>query len=99
MRHERSFAEATPGNHDYWFNGVPSLAANSWLLGYDQFANGHAQFFAQVTWLLNEVSEWNAKKQEMAPQDFRRNGLDLGCGMIWYGYMMSHNISCYIDVA
>jgi len=38
---------ATPGNHDYWFNGVPSLAANSWLLGYDQFANGQAQFFAQ----------------------------------------------------
>ena len=58
---EQSFAEATPGNHDYWFNGVPSLAANSWLLGYDQFANGQAQFFAQVTWLLNEVTEWDPK--------------------------------------
>lgn len=38
---------ATPGNHDYWFNGIPNTGANSWLWGYDQFANGHAQFFAQ----------------------------------------------------
>ena len=42
-----SIFEATPGNHDYWFNGIPNTGANWWLWGYDQFANGHAQFFAQ----------------------------------------------------
>lgn len=46
---QRLASEATPGNHDYWFNGIPSCSSNSMLLGYDQFANGHAQFFAQDT--------------------------------------------------
>ena len=40
---------STPGNHDYWFEGVPEFALDDCFLGYDQFGFGGAQFYAMDT--------------------------------------------------
>jgi len=39
----------TPGNHDYWQEGVSTLSTDNIVTGYDQFANGFMQFYAQDT--------------------------------------------------
>ncbi|CAE7243673.1 INP53 [Symbiodinium microadriaticum] len=40
---------STPGNHDYWFEGIPEFALDDSFLGYDQFGFGGAQFYAMDT--------------------------------------------------